>query len=83
MGDERGRAAGSTPPSTWPAAEFYLDRLDEASAHAEHALARSRARPGTATSSSPRTPIVGNIRLPRGDLRGATEFWDAAVEVAG
>ena len=61
------------------AAEYYLDRLVEASAHAEHAYEVGRAA-GHGDLFFAAYGIVGNIRLARGDLPGAARFFDAAVE---
>jgi len=60
-------------------AEFYLEHLAQAAAHAEHALAVGRAT-GHGDLFLAGYGIVGNIRLVRGDIRGAAEFWEAAVE---
>jgi DNA-binding CsgD family transcriptional regulator/tetratricopeptide (TPR) repeat protein len=63
------------------AAEFYLERFATASVRAEHAFTLARAT-GHGDLILAAFTIVGNIRLARGDLRGATEFWDAAVETS-
>jgi len=62
-------------------AEFYVDRLEAASAHAEHAFTLARAT-GHGDLILTAFGIVGNIRLARGDLRGAREFYDAGVETS-
>jgi DNA-binding NarL/FixJ family response regulator/tetratricopeptide (TPR) repeat protein len=72
-------AARLDAPSNLAAAEFYLERLEQASAHAERALALGRAS-GHGDLFLAGYGIVGNIRMLRGDIRGAAEFWDAAVE---
>ena len=80
-GDERRRAGGRLEaPPYLAAAEYYLDRLDEAGAHAERAIAVGRAT-GHGDLFLVAYAIVGNIRLARGDIAGATEFFDAAVEI--
>jgi DNA-binding CsgD family transcriptional regulator/tetratricopeptide (TPR) repeat protein len=61
------------------AAEFYLDRLENAGAHAEHAHAVGRAS-GHGDLFLVAYGIIGNIRLARGDVGGAVEFYDAAVD---
>jgi ATP/maltotriose-dependent transcriptional regulator MalT len=61
------------------AAEFYLDRLEKAAAHAEHAHAVGRAT-GHGDLFLVAYGIIGNIRIARGDVRGAVEFYDLAVD---
>jgi DNA-binding CsgD family transcriptional regulator len=61
------------------AAEFYLDRLERAGAHAEHAHAVGR-ETGHGDLFLVAYGIIGNIRLARGDIGGAVEFFDAAVD---
>jgi DNA-binding CsgD family transcriptional regulator/tetratricopeptide (TPR) repeat protein len=61
------------------AAEFYLDRLEQAGAHAEHAHAVGRAT-GHGDLFLVAYGIIGNIRLARGDIGGAVAFYDAAVD---
>ena len=62
-------------------AELYLDRYEEAAAHAERALSVARK-----TGQSEYIPlpysILGQVRLPRGQLVEATELLDNAVEGA-
>ena len=60
---------------------FYLDRLEAASAHAERAFALARTS-GHVDLILTAFGIVGNIRLARGDIAGAAEFFDAAVETS-
>jgi DNA-binding NarL/FixJ family response regulator len=61
------------------AAEYYLERLDRAAAQAEHAYAVGRST-GHDDLFVSGYGIVGNIRLARGDLDGAAEFYETAVE---
>ena len=66
-------------PTNLASAEFYIDRLREAAAHAEHAYDVGRAT-GHGDIFLLAYGIVGNIRLARGDIRGAAAFFDAAVD---
>lgn len=62
-------------------AELYLDRYEEAGAHAERAMAV-----GLATGQSEFIPlpysILGQVKLLRGQLAEASEMLDNAVEGA-
>src|ERR687897_2238001 len=62
-------------------AELYLDRYEEAEAHAERALAV-----GVATGQSEFIPlpysILGQVKLLRGQLAEASQMLDNAVEGA-
>jgi ATP/maltotriose-dependent transcriptional regulator MalT len=62
-------------------AELYLDRYDDAGAHAERAIAIGRA---TAQSEFIPLPysILGQVKLLRGQLADAAELLDNAVEGA-
>ncbi len=73
--------ARPTAAGNLAAAEFYLDRFDDASFHGERALAVGRAA-GRGAVFALLNPVVGNIRLLRGDLAGAAELFDAAVEMS-
>ena len=80
MSDD-GLLARPTAAGNLAAAEFYLDRFDDASFHGERALAVGRAA-GRGAVFALLNPVVGNIRLIRGDLAGAAELFDAAVEMS-
>ena len=63
-------------------AELYLDRYEEAGAHAAASAVRRLARRARASSSRSRTRSSGRSRLLRGQLAEAGELLDAAVEGA-
>ena len=62
-------------------AEFYLDRLEDATAHGERALAVGRAA-GHGPVFALLNPVVGNNRLARGRLAEAAELFDEAIELS-
>ena len=66
--------------SSLAGAELYLDRLDDAAAHAERMLAVARA-----SGQGSVLPILfwtGTIRLARGRLAAAAEVFDTGIEIA-
>jgi DNA-binding NarL/FixJ family response regulator len=62
-------------------AELNLDRVVQANAHAERTLRVARAS-GQGHVFPLLFPIIGTARMLRGDLRGAAELLDEAVEVS-
>ena len=63
------------------AAELYLDRYEEAGAHAERAMAVGRAT-GQGAVFPVLVPVLGTVRTVRGQFVDAADLLDDAVEAA-